>query len=85
MNERVGGMYKQIEPTADDLNRLWTIAIECEGIAGAGLGALYELYEARIKKFCWVGKRERDLMFAIDKYLAHRGYKFSITTEGDEA
>lgn len=69
------------EPTSDELSRLWTAAIECEGIGGSSMETLYELYEARIKKFTWVGKRECDLRVALDRYLEHRGYKYPITTE----
>lgn len=60
------------EPTRDDLDALWTTAIECEGIPGAASESLYELYNARMKKFTWVGD-EVKLMLALDGYLEHRG------------
>lgn len=69
-----------MEPTAEELNRLWTAAIECEGIGGSSMETLYELYEARMQKFTWVGP-ECSLRVAIDRYLEHRGYKHPITTE----
>ena len=67
-----------------DLNRLWTIAIECEHIGGSSMESLQNLYEARMNKFMWVGKNEHDLRFAIDAYLVHRGYKEPITTEVED-
>lgn len=70
-----------MEPTYDELNRLWTAAIECEGIGGASMETLRALYDARMKKFSWVGKEECNLRFALDGYLEHRGYKHPITTE----
>ena len=69
-----------MEPTYEELNRLWTAAIECEGIGGSSMETLAALYEARMKKFSWVGKEECRLRFALDAYLEHRGYKHPVTT-----
>ncbi len=60
------------EPTYDELNRLWTAAIECEGIGGASAQARQELIAARQKKFTWIGGRECNLRIAIDRYIEHR-------------
>lgn len=68
------------EPTADELNSLWTAAIECEGIGGSSMETLHALYDARVKKFSWVGTYEIGLMFSLDNYLEYRGYKKQITT-----
>lgn len=57
------------EPTADEISRAWTIAIESSDIAGARSESLYNLKQIRDKKTTWIGKYEIDLMFAIDDYL----------------
>jgi hypothetical protein len=69
------------QPSYEQLNRLWTSAIECEGIGGASMDTLHKLYEARMEKFTWVGQDECNLRIALDKYLAHRGYKQLIAAE----
>ena len=60
------------EPTADELNGLWTSAIECEGIGGASAQTMQELIAARKKKFTWLGERECNLRIALDRYIEHR-------------
>lgn len=62
------------EPTYDELDRLWTAAIECEGIGGSSMETLHALYEARMRKFSWKGKDECNLRFSLNRYLKHRGY-----------
>ena len=65
---------QMIEPTFDDINGLWKAAIACEEVVGASRATLANLYEARMKKFGWVGKEEGELRFAVDRYLEHWGY-----------
>lgn len=69
----------QNEPTADELNSLWIAAIECAGIGGSSMETLHALYEARMKKFSWVGENECNLRLALDAYLEYRGYKNPIS------
>lgn len=69
------------EPTHDDLSKLWDAAFECER-SGSSRETLHQLYEARMKKFTWVGIVENDFRIALDLYLEHRGYtRESITQE----
>ena len=57
------------EPTADDLNAAWTVAITAENIAGWRSEAREHLAKLREAKFTWFGSSELRLRDAIDRYL----------------
>ena len=63
------------EPSIDELNKLWTAAIECSDCIGASSQLLRDLYDARMKKHSWVGPKENQLRFALDSYLYANGYR----------
>lgn len=63
-----------MQPTADEINRAWTVAIECEGIGGARAESVGELLKLRRAKTTWVGPDENKLRFALDDYLRALGY-----------
>jgi hypothetical protein len=60
------------QPTIQELQTAWTIAIELEGIAGAQSQAKVDLKRIRDRKHTWVGDKENQLRFAIDRYLDGR-------------
>jgi hypothetical protein len=60
------------EPTRDELSRLWTIALEAEGVGGAQSETLHNLLVERRKKTTWVGD-EVQFMFSLDEYLKYCG------------
>ena len=57
------------QPTIQELQTAWTIAIELEGIAGAQSQAKIDLKRIRDRKHTWVGEQENKLRFALDRYL----------------
>ena len=63
------------EPSIDELNKLWTAAIECSDCIGASSQLLRDLYDERMKKHSFVGKKECELRFALDAYLYDNGYR----------
>ena len=65
----------------NELTRLWTAAIACEENSSTSTETLHQLYEARMKKFTWVGSDEHHLRHSLDLYLENRGYSSPITTE----
>lgn len=58
-----------MQPTADEISQAWTLAIECDGIAGARAAAQAELIRLRNLKTTWVGPEENKLRFALNDYL----------------
>ena len=60
------------QPTIQELQTAWTIAIELEGIAGAQSQAKIDLKRIRDRKKTWVGEEESRIRFAIDRYLEGR-------------
>jgi hypothetical protein len=60
------------QPSINCISKLFGIAIELEGIAGAQSQAIIDLRNARNKRTTWFDK-EIKLMHAVDKYLESRG------------
>lgn len=59
----------------DQLNRLFTAAIECQHIGVARLETLLALYKARQDKTTWFGEDELRIRDQIDAFLNYNGYQ----------
>lgn len=57
------------EPTIDDIDVAWTDCIN----HNCKLGTFQTLIDLRNKKYTWLGKKEVDFMFAIDRYISNLG------------
>lgn len=64
--------YFGVEPSADDISRAWSAAIECKGFPGSQSETLATLIRLRNRKHTWDGN-EVKLMFAIDRYIKDTG------------
>ena len=65
-----GAKIQAMQPTIDEIEKAWTDAIYAEGIGGVQSEARAKLQKLRDAKTTWVGIRENDFRFAIDRYLA---------------
>ena len=59
-----------MQPSTAELETALSNLASLQGVRGAQIEARQRLLELRQAKCTWVGKRENDLRFAIDKALS---------------